>query len=57
MSSASNFTENLALKFLLTADTATRPTTWYVALFNNTSTAAASNLEFQPVVQPMLVNQ
>ena len=45
MSAASNFTENLALKFLLTADTATRPTTWFVALFNNTSGNAAANLE------------
>lgn len=45
MSAASNFTENLAIKWLLTTDSATRPTTWYVALFNNTSGNAAANLE------------
>lgn len=45
MSSASNFTENLAIKWLLTTDSATRPTTWYVALFNNTSGSALANLE------------
>lgn len=45
MSAASNATENLALKWLLTTDSATRPTTWYVALFTNGSGSAASNLE------------
>lgn len=33
MSAASNFTENLALNWLLTAESATRPTAWFVALF------------------------
>ncbi len=45
MSAASNFTENLALTWLLTSNSATRPTNWYVALFNNTSGNAATNLE------------
>jgi hypothetical protein len=45
MSAASNATENLALKWLLTTDSATRPSAWYVALFNNTSGNAAANLE------------
>ena len=33
MSSFSDYTENLALNFLFTANSATRPTAWYVALF------------------------
>lgn len=33
MSSATDFTERLALDFLLTTGTATRPTAWYVGLF------------------------
>ena len=45
MSAASNHAENLALNFLLTDSTATRPTEWYLALFTNTSTNAATNLE------------
>lgn len=45
MSAASNFTENLALNWLLTATTANRPTSRFVALFRNTSGQAAANLE------------
>lgn len=32
MSAATDFAESLALNFLLNAETATRPTTWYIAL-------------------------
>jgi hypothetical protein len=45
MSAASNYTENLALNWLLTDASVTRPTTLYLALFNNTSGNAATNLE------------
>jgi len=39
MSSFSDYTENLVLKWLLTTNSATRPTAWYVGLF----TAAPSD--------------
>lgn len=39
MSSFTNYTENLVLTWLLTTDSATRPTAWYVGLF----TAAPSD--------------
>ena len=39
MSSFTDYTENLVLNFLLTTNTATRPTAWYVGLF----TAAPSD--------------
>ena len=39
MSSFSNYTENLLLNWLLTTNSATRPTAWYVGLF----TAAPSD--------------
>ena len=39
MSSFSDYTENLVLNWLLTTNSATRPTAWYVALF----TAAPSD--------------
>jgi hypothetical protein len=45
MAAASNYTENLALKFLLTNTTATRPTAWYVALFTTNPTDAGSGTE------------
>ena len=45
MSAASDYTENLALKFLLTADTATRPTAWYLALFTSDPTDAGTGDE------------
>jgi hypothetical protein len=45
MSAASNYTENLALKFLLTAETATRPTAWYIGLFTSDPTDAGTGTE------------
>lgn len=45
MSAASNYCETLALKFLLTTDTATRPTNWYVGLFTSDPTDADSGTE------------
>ena len=45
MSAASDFTENLALKFLLTNTTATRPTAWYVALFTTATSDAGGGTE------------
>lgn len=35
MSSFSDYTENLVLNYLFTAETATRPTAWYVGLFTS----------------------
>jgi hypothetical protein len=45
MSAASNYTETLALTYLLTASAATRPTAWYVALFTTDPTDAGSGTE------------
>jgi hypothetical protein len=45
MSAASNYTENLALNWLLTNNSATRPTAWYVALFTTDPTDAGSGTE------------
>lgn len=45
MSAASNYTENLALKWLLTTDSATRPTAWYIGLFTSDPTDAGSGTE------------
>lgn len=45
MSAASNYTENLALKWLLTTDAATRPTAWYVGLHTADPTDAGSGAE------------
>lgn len=45
MSAASNYTENLALKWLLTSDSATRPTAWYLGLFTSDPTDAGSGTE------------
>lgn len=45
MSAASNFSENLALNWLLTTSAATRPTAWHIGLFKNTSGQAGANLE------------
>lgn len=42
---ASNYTENLALKWLLTSDSATRPTAWYVALFTSNPDEDGSGTE------------
>ncbi len=46
MSSFTDYTENLVLNFLLTTNTATRPTAWYVGLF----TAAPSDTGGGPEV-------
>jgi hypothetical protein len=45
MSAASNYLENKILDHTLTATSYTAPTTRYLALFNNTSGSAATNLE------------
>lgn len=45
MSAASNYTENLALNWLLTSNSATRPTAWYLALFTSNPTDAGSGSE------------
>ena len=45
MSAASNYLENKVLDHVLTATGYTAPTTRYLALFTNTSTNAAANLE------------
>lgn len=45
MSAASDYTENLSLKWLLTANAATRPTTWYVSLHTTATTDAGGGTE------------
>lgn len=45
MSAASNYAENLALTWLLTSSSATRPTAWYLALYTNDPGEAASGTE------------
>jgi hypothetical protein len=45
MSAASNYLENKLLDHTLTATAYTQPGTRYLALFNNTSTNTAANLE------------
>ena len=45
MAAASNYSENLLLNWLLTTGSATRPTTWYVALFTTDPTDAGSGTE------------
>ena len=45
MSAASNYLENKVLDHVLTATSYTAPGTRYLALFTNTSTNAAANLE------------
>lgn len=45
MSAASDFTETLALKWLLTEDLATRPTAWYVGLHTADPTDAGTGAE------------
>ena len=45
MTAASNYLENKVLDHVLTATGYTAPTTRYLALFNNTSGNAATNLE------------
>jgi len=45
MSAASNYTENLALTWLLTSGAATRPDAWYLALFTTDPTDAGTGTE------------
>lgn len=45
MSSFSNYTENLLLNWLLTTNSATRPTAWYVALFTAAPSDAGGGTE------------
>ena len=45
MSAASNYAENLALTWLLTASSATRPSAWYLALYTNDPGEANSGTE------------
>jgi hypothetical protein len=45
MSAASDYVENLALKWLLTEDSATRPTAWYVGLHTADPTDAGTGTE------------
>jgi len=45
MAAASNYTETLALNFLLTTGTATRPTAWYIGLHTADVTDAGSGTE------------
>ena len=45
MSAASNYAETLALTYLLTTGSATRPTSWYVGLFTTNPTDAGSGTE------------
>ena len=45
MSSFSNYTENLLLNWLLTTNSATRPTAWYVGLFTAAPSDAGGGTE------------
>lgn len=45
MSSFTDYTENLALTFLFTSGTATRPTAWFVGLFTTAPTDAGGGTE------------
>jgi hypothetical protein len=45
MAAASDYTENLALEWLLTGNAATRPTAWYLGLFTTDPTDAGSGTE------------
>lgn len=45
MAAASNYAENLVLNWLLTTNSATRPTTWYVGLFTTDPTDAGTGTE------------
>jgi hypothetical protein len=45
MSAATDFTEALALNWLLTSNTATRPTAWYVGLFTSATSDAGGGTE------------
>jgi len=45
MSAATDFTEALALNWLLTSNTATRPTAWYVGLFTSATSDSGGGTE------------
>ena len=45
MAAASNYTENLSLTWLLTAQTVTRPAAWYVALYTTATDDATAGVE------------
>ena len=45
MSAASDYTENLALTWLLTATAATRPSAWYLGLFTSATSDAGGGTE------------
>lgn len=45
MSAASDYTENLALEYLLTTDSVTRPTAWYIGLHTADVTDAGTGTE------------
>lgn len=45
MSSFTDYTENLALTWLFTGDSATRPTAWYVGLFTSAPSDAGGGTE------------
>jgi hypothetical protein len=45
MSAASNYAETLALTWLLTTNSATRPSAWYIGLFTSDPTDAGSGTE------------
>lgn len=45
MSAASDYMENAALKWALTTNSVTRPTTWYIALFTTATTDAGGGTE------------
>ena len=45
MSSFSDYTENLTLKYLFTTDSVTRPTAWYVGLFTAAPSDAGGGTE------------
>ena len=45
MAAASDYVENLSLKWLLTANAATRPTAWYVALYTSATNDTTGGTE------------
>lgn len=45
MSALTDFSENLLLNWLLTANAATRPTTWYIGLFTSATGDAGTGTE------------
>ena len=45
MSAATDYTESLALNWLLTTNSSTRPTAWYIALFTTATTDAGGGTE------------